>query len=514
MGIDKKSERPSDNAAIAKGAGLAALSQTGAVVEALGLVVFTWLYPTAVVGLFFTLWAALKVLTAVAEFAMTTAQQRFTPAARTRLDEARILKAALAVALTGSIIGASIITAFAPAIAGFLEGGTVSDADMVVIVRVYAWALPLWTLVEVLTASVRAQHTFGPEIRVRVFYEQALRLVLGVTLFFLGLETFGLFFAHVVSIFGAAALALRLAAKYYDLAAFRKARVDARFLKGFLSFSLLMMPANFVKQMFIVGSVIIVNKALGAEASAIFGLGRHLSSVLQLVHLSFEYVMAPFASFKNAFAKREEVGELYQFSTRLMAALVLPFGTLLIFASRDILSVFNPAYSAATGVIIIFTAGRILEALAGPSAAIIEMLGNKLLPLINNALGLATLLVLQYYLKIYGVYGIALATVIGFNVTSLLSLAEAFFLYRLLPYAKSTLRPLGVSFAVTGAMVVVFIAIESWPHALHILIGVTSVYVALKVLVRYGLSERDARALGRIGRWFRRLKPQTEDFIT
>ena len=72
----------------------------------------------------------------------------------------------------------------------------------------------------------------------------------------------------------------------------------------------MMMPANVIKKMFIVGSVIIVNRTFGAEAAAIYGLGRHISSVLQVVHLSFEYVMAPFASLKNALAKKEELQTL------------------------------------------------------------------------------------------------------------------------------------------------------------------------------------------------------------
>ena len=498
----------SDHATVVKSAGVAFLGQSAAVVEALGLLLFTWLYTPAVVGLFFTLWAALKVLTAITEFAMTTSQQRFTPASRSRATDLKILKTALGTSFVLSIIGATGLFWFAPEIAAWLEGGTVSKAQLTDIIRVYVWALPFWTIVEVVTASVRAQHKFGPEIKIRIFYEQGLRLIAGAVLFFLGFKTFGLFYAHVFSILAASLLGLRLAAKHYDFRAILKTPVDKEFLKEFLSFSAMMMPANFIKKLFLVGSVIIVNKALGAEAAAIYGLGRHISSVLQIVHLSFEYVMAPFASLKNAMANRKELSDLYSFTTRLISALVLPLGVLLIYISRDMLTVFSPYYVNATGVIVILTIGRITEALAGTSATVIEMLGNKFLPLFNNLMGVMVLLVLQYYLKddriFGGVYGIAIATAVGFNVISLLSLAEAHFIYKLSPYSKKTLRPFGVSLGLSAAMGGVFYFADKLPHYIHFSIAILSIYGALHVLVRYGLSDQDAKALGRVGRWFRK----------
>lgn len=501
-------DKANDQAAIAKNAGLAFLGQTGAVVEALGLLVFTWLYETAVVGLFFTLWAALKVLTAITEFAMTTSQQRFTPATTSQSEGTKIFKAAIFISTLVSFGGAFVMFVFAPEITHFLKGGTIPDETLITIIRIYVWALPLWTLVEVVTASIRAQQKFGPEIRIRVFYEQIFRLIAGVALFYLGFQTLGIFYAHIISILIASILAFRLATRFYDFKALFRTPINPVFLKELLSFSVMMMPANLIKKFFIVGSVIIVNVALGPAPAAIYGLGRHISSVLQVVHLSFEYVMAPFASLKNALAKKQELQNVYAFTTRLIAALVLPLGILLIYISRDLLTVFRPDYAAATGVIIILTAGRITEALTGTSAAIIEMLGNKFLPLLNNVLGVTVLLILQYYLKddrvLGGVYGIALATAIGFNVISVLSLIQVWFLYKLSPYTKATLHPLLVSIGLSTGLVILFIAADYLPHAIHFSIAILSIFGALWLLVRFGISEGDARALGRIGRWVRK----------
>lgn len=502
-----------DNAAVAKSAGLAFIGQSGAAVEALSLLAFTWLYATSVVGLYFTFYAALKVLGAITEGAMTTAQQRYTPAARTTIEEARIFKAAVVVSGTASLVLTAIVFALAPLLALFFEGGPLSNSELTAMLRLYVFALPFFTLVEVLTASVRAQHAFGPEIRVRVFYEQVLRLFFAVALFFVGVKTYGLIIAHTLSTLGAFVLSFFLAKRYYNFKEVMHTRLEISFLKEFFAFSALMTPANVIKKFFLVGPVIIVNKALGAEAAAIFGLGRHISSILQIVHLSFDYVMAPYASLKNAFAHRQELGELYNFTTRLIVVLVLPFGVWLIFASYDILSIFKPDYIAASGVIILLTAGRVAEALCGTSTALVEMLGHKTLPVFNNLIGLAVLFALQYILKVdWGVYGVAMATSAGIVTVSALSLVETWYFSGLLPYRRTMLQPLVVSGALTLAMTVVFYAIRNWDNWLHAVIEASSVFIAMKVLIRFGLSEADTRALGRIGRWFRTLKPGAHDF--
>lgn len=502
-----------DNAAVAKSAGLAFIGQSGAAVEAISLLVFTWLYATPVVGLYFTFYAALKVLAAITEGAMTTAQQRYTPAARTMAEEARILKAAVAVSSAASLTLTAIVFVMAPSIALFFEGGPLSNFELVTMLRLYILTLPFFTLVEVLTASVRAQHAFGPEIRVRVFYEQILRLSFATVLFFLGMKTHGLIVAHTLSTFGAFVLSCLLVKHYYNYKQVLRAKLDISFLKEFFTFSILMTPANIIKKFFLVGPVIIVNKALGAEAAAIFGLGRHISSILQIVHLSFDYVVAPYASLKTALAHRQELEELYNFTTRLIVVLVLPFGVWLIFASHDILSIFKPDYLAASGVIILLTAGRVAEALCGTSTALVEMLGHKILPVLNNLVGLAVLFSLQYILKVdWGVYGVAMATSAGIVTVSVLSLIETWYFSRLLPYRRTILQPLAVSITLTLGMAVVFYAIRNWDSWLHVVIEAATIFFAIKILIHYGLSEADARALGRIGRWFRTLKPEQQDF--
>ena len=82
----------------------------------------------------------------------------------------------------------------------------------------FAWALPLWTFVEVATSAARARRAFGPEIRLRIFWEQIARIVLRARLLRCSASTsIGLMLAHLCSLALTALLCVPLLGRYYDL---------------------------------------------------------------------------------------------------------------------------------------------------------------------------------------------------------------------------------------------------------------------------------------------------------
>src|SRR3546814_4043999 len=69
-------------------------------------------------------------------------------------------------------------------------------AVLVTAIRLFAWTLPLWAFIEVSTAALRARRAFGPEIRVRVVWEQIFRLIFAALLWAAGAGTLGLLIAR------------------------------------------------------------------------------------------------------------------------------------------------------------------------------------------------------------------------------------------------------------------------------------------------------------------------------
>lgn len=497
-----------DNATVARSAGLAFLGRLGALIEIIALPAFAWLYGAANLGLFFTLWALVRVSTRFTEFAMPTALQRFVPASDCPQRAQSIMKTAIAVPLGLSIALALLLTLLAPVLASHINAGEQDAPHLVAIIRTYIWVLPFWTLLEVLTASVRAQRKFGPEIRVRIFYEQGLRLVAGIVFYLLGFSIFGLFYAHLFSAVVTTYLSFRLASRFYDFKAVLLAPFDRALSREMLSFAAMMTPANFIKDVNSELPILLLNIMLpgaqGAHAAALYGAGRRIASALVVVRQSFEYVIAPFATASKAAEQHDKLNDMYAFSTRLICCLIVPIAALLLLIRHEILWFWPQEFYAAAAVVLVLALGRMLEALTGPACTLIEMLGHRTLPLINGVLGVTTLFVLQYFLvPAYGATGAALAAAAGINVTSGLSLVEAHLIYQLQPYRRSLARPFSIVLACTLIMIGVTDYAGQLNNTLEMSTAAVSFTLTLVLLVRYGFDSEDVAALGRIGRWLK-----------
>ena len=180
--------RPVD---VAKGTGKALLGRMGAVIEIFSLFLFTQMYGSETYGLFLVLWFIAQALAIFSDFGMTVALQRFVPGDDDDVNAGRVLKYAINTSLTISCFVALMMVIFAPQLAGFLNANERDSAHLVEIIRVYAWVIPLWCLIDVTTAAIRARQVFGPEIKVRIFYEQGFRLIFGSLFWFLGYLSFG-----------------------------------------------------------------------------------------------------------------------------------------------------------------------------------------------------------------------------------------------------------------------------------------------------------------------------------
>lgn len=486
---------------VASGAGYAFLGRMGALIEAVSLIVFTWAYGAATFGLFAVLWSFVKVSTAISDVAMTTAMQRFVPKAEADEAAEQVVGVALKLSFLIAIAIAAAAYAAAPTLAGLVNAGPQDSDHLITVIRIYVWVLPFWTLVEVATAAIRARRTFGPEIKVRIFYEQGLRLVAAVGFALAGYLTFGLFLAHLVSVLLAALLALRLVAKYYDMGKVARAPLVSKQTGEMLSFGLSVMPANLIKKLFSEFPVMYLNillpGAAGAAAGGYYAVARKIASALQAVRLTFEYVMAPLAAERDGQGDHAALRDMYAFATRISLSFALPFGAALILARQDILAAMEPEFQAAAAAIAILCAGRVLEAATGPSSAIIEVLAHKSLPPLNGIAGLVALLVIgQHLIPDYGVTGAAIAAAIGLNVTALLSFWQTLALFRLWPYDRQSVKPLALSAFCSLCMAALVPSSIQWPAPIGIIAAVAGLLLVLIGLVRFGLPAADANALG------------------
>src|SRR5688500_15498989 len=105
---------------VARGAGLAGLARSGALIEALAQPVYIWLFGLPAYGLYVVLWGAVNLLTNLFDLSMTGALQRIVP---TRDSEAAVhgaVRLALLATVLPAAAAALLIALNAEALAGLL----------------------------------------------------------------------------------------------------------------------------------------------------------------------------------------------------------------------------------------------------------------------------------------------------------------------------------------------------------------------------------------------------------
>ena len=489
---------------VARGAGLAGLSRLSALIEAVAQPIYTWLFGLAGYGIYVVLWGAVNLLSNIVDLSMTSALQRIVPVEKTEERVHGFVKAALLVSVLPAAVIAALVSFNAEPIARLFSAAPEDQAALPRMIALFVWALPLWTFIEVSTSAARARRAFGPEIRIRLFWEQIARILFACGFFALGFDSIGLMAAHLCSLALTAFLCVRLLGRYYRWSLLVRAPLDRRLLRTLLGTGLALLPATASRRMLIDAPPVVLNLMLpgarGAVAAALFEIARKISTVPLAVRQAFQYVMAPLSA-AQADADRAEIGPLYRFATRVSTALVVPLAGLLIFAGTDILSLYRDEARSALPLLYILVVARGLEAIVGPATPIVEMTGHRLLPLLNSLLGAAIWAALTFLLvPRYGALGMAIAIAVATVATAYAAVIELRRSDGLWPFDRKLFLGLAVSLSGVGLMAVA----DHFTRGPFGFCVVTLLWAAASwSALRFGLVRSDREALGGLSRRLR-----------
>lgn len=492
---------------VAKGAGLAALSRLGALIEVIAQPAYTWMFGLTGYGVYVVLWAAINILANILDLAMGQALQRIVPAEGDREREHGAVRFAL---LTGTGLG--VVAAFAMTLssdwlASFVASAPEEAANLPQAIALFAWSLPLWIFVEIATAAARAKRAFGPEIRLRIFWEQVARLIFATGFFFTGFGLNGLLLGHMLSLAVTAILSAHLLGRYYDLGLLWRAPMPSVIRRSVLHSGAAMMPPAIARRAYNDLPPILLNLmvpgAAGATAAALFGIARKIASIPLIVRQSFLYVLSPLASAQAA-VDRSAMLPMYRFSTHMSLLLAVPLAGFMILIASDMLSAFAPGSAAALPVLVVLLAARAGEAVIGPATPIVEMVGHRALPLLNSAIGLGLWLVLALWLvPEYGALGMALAVSVAVVVTAWLAVVELKVSDQLTPFGSGFWRAVLVGTATIGLLWLVGEGLEPFGARARAL-GLFALFWPLLWLgLKLGLDAANKIALGKFGRKLR-----------
>ncbi|KKC25267.1 lipopolysaccharide biosynthesis protein [Sphingomonas sp. SRS2] len=498
---------PPGSRQVAKGAGTALLARAGGVIEIVSQPLYVWLFGLPTYGLYMVLWSAVNLIENIADLGMTSALQRVVPQARDDAERARALRQAMLLGLTPCILIAIAISLGAPWIADIVNVAAKDRDDLATGIALFAWALPFWAYVEISTSALRARKAFGPEIRLRVMWEQFIRMGAAVLLYALGAGTLGLLIAHVCSLAITCIFSTRLLARYYRLDLVL--RGDGGNIQGTLYAGLSVLPSNIVSRLFADAPPLILNLiipgAAGASAAGLFAIARKIASAVQLIRQAFSYVMAPLAS-EAVRHDLKHVAEIYGFATRLTIIVATPVVCTIAGGGRALLALFGSPAQAAYVALALLTFTRLIEAVAGQASSIQSVISRYHHPLVGSMIGLAAALALgALLLPQGGMDGMAIAVSAGIAISVVTPMIQLWVDKRIHPFAPPFARAAVVAAGIGVAILLVSQLLLPLHHLIRIGAGAALLVAGIWLSGRFGLSHDDKLALGKTGRRLRLL---------
>ena len=485
---------------VARGAGLAGLSRAGALIEALAQPLYTRFFGIETYGLYVALWGAVSLVVNFVHLSMPVALQRLVP---TQDEDAAlgVVKLSLIIAIVPASLIALLVTLNAGWVASLFSAAPDDAQRLPTAIALFAWALPLWAFIETATGAARARRAFGPEIRLRIFWEQIARILFATGFFLAGATNNGLIIAHLCSLTVTAGLCVPLLGRYYDLGRLLRAPLPKGLVRELVVTGFALLPTNLSRRALIDAPPLVLNLLLpgskGAAAAGLFEIARKISTVPLIVRQAFQYVLAPLSS-AQAHADRSQVAPLYHFASRVSTALVVPLSGLLIFAAVDILSLYQPRAAAALPLLYILVTARAIEAIVGPASTIVEMIGHRALPVLNSFIAIGVWIGLAWWLAPYGgAHGMAWAIAIATVVSTYAATLELQISDGLQPFDRKLFQGLGLALTGVALMAGAEYLLDG-PVRFAVIFALWAVTSWLTL--RYGLTREDREALGGLSR--------------
>lgn len=492
---------------VAKGAGTTLLARLGSIFEVIVQPIYVWMFGLATFGLYSVLWSAINLIENVADLGMTSALQRTVPQSKTRQKEAAALRAALILGVGPCIPIAILVSVFAPSLTHIFNASASDTLALTTAIRVFIWALPLWAFVEIATSALRAQRAFGPEIRLRILWEQVARFVIAGALWLAGFSTLALLYAHLASLVIICGLSVRLLAKHFDLRSMLKGPLIDDVWASTAKAGFAVLPHNVVARMFGDAPQLILNAMIpganGAVVAGLYVIARKISSLVQIVQIAFSYVMAPLASLAST-GRRESVLDIYGFATRVSIAIVLPLGVTLAAGARAILDMFGAGAEAALPAVAMLIIARIVEAALGNAIPIQQVIGGYRGQLVGSIAGLLVAVGLGAFLMPEGgLTGITIAVTAGLIIAAIIPFWQVHRYEGLHPFAQPFGRVLFRSTLISAVCMALAFATQVLTKPLQLPTLALLLLTALWCSARFALPRTDREHLGATGKKLR-----------
>ena len=324
--------------------------------------------------------------------------------------------------------------------AELIANGVFHKSALTPVLRIMLLGVPFVSLTLIILSALQGAKL----VKYRIFVQQVLmpifRFVVVCVLLWLGYWITGIAWAWVLtSIFGfiwaSIFLAKRIGFLFHEYAVPEKKKI--------FSFSLpLLFSQLFYQNINIIG-IIIIGIFLPAAKTGIYTVAMRVIPFILIPLVAYNAIFSPIIS--DLFTKHnmEELKNIYKTGSRWVITITLPIFVLVIFFSKEIVTVFGPGFAESAQIMTLVLIAQMFNVSSGSTGIMLSMTGKTLYNLFNTGiLCLLNIVLTLLFISRFGTIGVAYAYTISIILIQLLQMGQVWYLYKIHPYTLGHLKPI------------------------------------------------------------------------
>lgn len=350
------------------------------------------------------------------------------------------LKGTLLLALGISFASAVIVGTVLFFLASTIARGVFNEPALTAPIRVFAFALPFYSLVTITSFSARALRRVDCDVAISRLFRPILTLLAVGTSFLLGYRLLGAVSGFLISTVLSAGMGLHLLHRLFpDLTSKLRAKYDA---KRLILYSGTVLLAGISSLLLTRTDRIMLGILDSAESVGIYNAAANLAVQATLFLTSFNAIFSPMIADLFHRGQMEQLERLFKTITKWIVALTLPVVLVLILFAEQSMRLFGAEFVVGAPVLIALSIAGLLNVSAGSVGFILIMTGHQKLALMNSLIlgGLNVFLNLLLIPR-FGILGAGVATGTSIALINLVKLIEVYLLYKIHPYEISYWKP-------------------------------------------------------------------------
>jgi len=322
----------------------------------------------------------------------------------------------------------------------FLGSHIFDQPFLIPVLKIMALSLPVSSLGKVLIASLQGIKL----VKYKVLVQQVLipfsRLICVVLAIVFGYQLVGIAWSYVM----AEVLGIMYSG-YFLFKGFPEIRQKSPSIYEVRKITFFALPLFFsgiFNRIVARADILIMGHYLSVTMVGIYGIARRFLPLIMMPLGAFNSIFAPIISDLFVRKKKKALEDQFKTIAKWVFMTSLPIFTLLLFFSKQILSIFGTGFAAGSLSMMILCMGQMVNAATGSVGFMLMMTGRPFADLLNSGLLCMTNILLNIYLiPKYGIVGAACASAFSIAAIQLLRLAEVWYFLRMHPYRWDFLKP-------------------------------------------------------------------------